>query len=290
MKKSDILLALLVSFAWGSNFIAAKYTVIEIPGLLSISLRFLLTTIILLPFTSRPKASFRDMYTLALVMGVFYLGLLYYALYLGISTSLSIIIMQLNIPISIIIARITLKEHFTLSSILGILLAFAGVITVVGSPQLPDNQDAFMLLLLSAFFCAIFNIQSRKLQSVPPLTLLCWSNLIATPHLFLMSYFIEGNPFELLEGVTYKLWIALAYSVIFASFLGIALWVYLLQKYPVHKVMPFNLLVPLFGVGLSIAILGDIPSMHIYVGAALIIGGIAISQLKNIPQITNKRF
>lgn len=290
MKRSDILIAILVAFAWGSNFIAVKYTVIEIPGLLSIALRFLLTSLLLVPFVQKPKTSFKNIYSFALIMGIFYLGLLYYGLYLGISTSLSVIIMQLNIPISIIIARITLKEHFTLSSMLGIILAFAGVITVVGAPQLTGNKTAFVMLLLAAFFCAIFNIQSRKLQSIPPLTLLAWSNLIATPHLLLMSYFLEGNPFELLEGVTIKLWGALIYSVIIAGLIGITLWIYLLQTYPVYKVMPFNLLVPLFGVSLSVIVLGDLPSNYTYIGGILIISGVALSQLRIIPFFVNKRF
>lgn len=289
MKRNDVLIAILVAFAWGSNFIAVKHTVIEIPGLLSIALRFLITSVLLVPFVPRPKINFRDLYSLALVMGVFYLGLLYYGLYLGINTSLTIIIMQLNIPISIIIARFALKEHFTLSSLLGVALAFIGVVIVVGAPQLTGNHNAFMMILMSAFFCAIFNIQSRKLQATPPLSLLCWSNLIATPHLLLMSYFIEGNPFELLQGTTSRLWIALFYSVLVASFIGISLWIYLLQSYPVHKVMPFNLLVPFFGVALSIIILGDIPSWHVFLGGAIILSGIAISQARILPLLVNKR-
>ena len=289
MKRSDIIIALLVAFAWGSNFIAVKYTVIEIPGLLSIALRFLMTALLLLPFVPRPKSNFRDIYSLALVMGVFYLGLLYYGLYLGINTSLTIIIMQLNIPISIVIARFALKEHFNLSSVLGITLAFIGVIIVVGTPHLTGNHVAFVMLLISALFCAVFNIQSRKLQMIPPLSLLCWSNLIAAPHLLLMSYFLEGNPLELLEGTTSRLWGALLYSVIVASFIGIALWIYLLQTYPVHKVMPFNLLVPFFGVSLSMLILGDIPSWHIFLGGAIILSGIAISHARILPLLVNKR-
>ncbi len=222
-------------------------------------------------------------------MGVFYLGLLYYGLYLGINTSLTIIIMQLNIPISIIIARFALKEHFTLSSILGVILAFIGVIVVVGTPQITGNHVAFVMLLISAIFCAVFNIQSRKLHAIPPLSLLCWSSLIAAPHLLLMSYFLEGNPLELLEGTTTTLWGALLYSVIVASFIGITLWIYLLQTYPIHKVMPFNLLVPFFGVSLSVVILGDIPSWHIFLGGALILSGIAISHARVLPLLVNQR-
>ncbi len=289
MKRSDILIAILVAFAWGSNFIAVKFAIIEIPGFLSIAIRFLITAIVLLPFVPRPKISFMDLYSASLIFGVFYLGLLYYGMHLGLNTSLTVILMQLNIPISVLIARFVLKEHFTLSSMIGTIIAFIGTLIVVGTPHLTGNHLAFIVILFAAFFCAIFNIKNRKLQEVPALSLVCWMSLISTPHLFIISYLIDGNPFELLEGSTYQLWIAIIYSVVVASFLGVGLWIYLLQKYPVYKVLPFNLLVPFFGVSLSILFLGDVPSWHILLGGSITICGIAINNLRTLPFLVNKR-
>lgn len=289
MKKFDIIIAVLVALTWGGSYIAIKYTVIEVPGLLSIAIRFIITSAILLPFVPKPKINFSKIYSLALVMGVFYIGLLYYGLYLGINTSLTVIIAQLNIPLSIVIARFALKEHFTLSSIIGVTLALIGVLIIVGAPQTIGNSTAFIMLLLSACFGAIFNIQVRKLDTVPPLSLLCWSNLIAAPHLLLMSYFIEGNPFQLLEGTTYKLWIALSYSIIVTG-IGIILWFRLLQIYPIHKIMPFHLLTPFFGISLSIMFLGEFPSWPVLLGGVVILSGIAITQTRILPLLINKRF
>jgi O-acetylserine/cysteine efflux transporter len=290
MKRSDILLAILVAFAWGSNFIAVRFALIEIPGFLSLAIRFLLTAIILLPFVPRPKIDFRDLYSASLIFGVFYLGLLYYAMHLGLNTSLTIILMQLNIPVSVIIARFVLKEHFTLSSIIGTAIAFIGTLIVLGTPQVTGNHLALIVILFSAFFCAIFNIQNRKFQELPALSFVCWMSLISTPHLFLMSYFIEGNPFTLLEGTTYQLWLALFYSVVVASLLGVTFWIYLLQKYPVYKVLPFNLLVPFFGISLSIMFLGDLPSWHIFLGGFITLCGIALNHIRLLPFLVNKRF
>lgn len=289
MKKIDILIAVLVSLIWGGSFIAIKYTVIEVPGLLSIAIRFLITSAILLPFAPKPKTNFRDIYSLALVLGVFYIGLLYYGLYLGVNTSLTVIIAQLNIPISIIIARFTLKEHFTLSSIIGVALALIGVIIIVGAPQTIGNPIAFIMLLFSACFSAIYNIQVRKLSTTPPLSLLCWSNLIAAPHLLLMSYFIEGNPLQLLEGTTYRLWISLFYSIVITG-AGLILWFRLLQTYSIHKIIPFQFLTPFFGISLSVIFLGELPSWPVLLGGAIILSGIAISQTRILPLLVNKRF
>jgi len=282
LKRSDIFIAILVAFAWGSNFTAVKLSIIEIPGLLSLSIRFLFTAMLLLPFAPWPKIKFKDLYIASLIFGIFYLGLLYYGLHLGLNTSLTIIMMQLNIPISILIARVVLKEKFTLKAILGIAIAFIGMVVVAGTPHITGNYFAVIVILLSSFFCAAFNIQNRKLKEVPPLSLLCWTSLIATPHLFIASYFIEGNPFELIKGATEILWWAILYSVVVSGIIGISLWIFLLQKYPVHQVLPFNLLVPFFGVAFSIMLLGDVPSWHIFVGGIITLCGIAVTQVRRL--------
>ena len=280
MRKLDILIAILVAFVWGSNFIAIKMTVIEVPGLLTLAIRFLLTAIILLPFSPKPKIKFITLYKVSLVFGVFYMGLLYYGMHLGLNTNLTIIIMQLNIPISIVIAKFFLKEDVSLKSLIGIGVAFAGMLVVIGTPHLTGNILAAISIFIASIFYALFNIQSRQFKQIPALSLLCWPCLISAPHLFLLSYFVDGNPLDLIQGVSYIAWISMAYSILISGIFGITAWIYLLQIYPVHKVLPFNLLVPFFGCSLSILILKEIPCWHILFGGVITLFGIAITQVK----------
>jgi len=290
VKKLDILFAFIVAFAWGSNFIALKYTVIEIPGLLSVAIRFAITVLLTLPFAERPtRVNFQEIYITSLILGIFYLGMLYYGIYLGLNTSLAIITSQLNIPFSVIIARFALKEHFTLSSAIGIIIAFMGMVIVVGSPHLNDDYGALLFVLFSSLFCAVFNIQSRKLNHMKPISILCWTNLIAAPHLFLMSYLLEGNPLDLLQGTSMNLWLALLYTIVISGIIGLSLWIYLIQKYPVYKVTPFNFLVPFFGISLTFLMLDEIPSWHIIGGGVVTIFGVLLSQMRVVPFMVNKR-
>ena len=288
MKKFDIFLAVVVAFAWGSSAVAVKLTILEIPSFLSLAIRFLVAALILLPFVPRPKIPFKDLYLVSVIFGVLYLGMLYYGLELGLDASLAIIVLQLNVPFSIIIARFFLNEPLTMKTIIGIALSFLGVLVVVNTPHLSGLHLAAAVILCGTFFYALFNIQNRRFKNVPALSLVCWTNLIAAPHLFLISYFTEGNPFKLFSHVTHVSLIALVYSVLVASFLSVALWVYLVQKYPINKVLPYNLLSPFFGVSLSMLFLGDKPSWHVYVGGAIILLGIAATQLK-LPFLSNKR-
>lgn len=282
MKKSDILMALLVAIVWGSNFVAIKLTLIKIPGLLSLAIRFLLTALILLPFSKIPKVPFWKLYEVSGVFGILYMGGLYYGMHLGLNTNLTIIMMQLNIPISILIAKILLKEEVNLQALIGIGVAFLGMTIVVGTPHLTGNIFAALIIGMSSFFYAYFNILSRQLKAVPALSLLCWTSLISAPHLFFFSYFLEGNPFDLVKGGGYTLWLATFYSVLISGIFGITAWISLLQRYKIHEVLPYNLLVPFFGCSLSILVLQEIPSWHIIVGGIITLLGIAVTQIKRI--------
>ena len=194
MKRVDILAAMITVIAWGSNYVAISYAVSEMPGFLSIGIRLLITSLCLAPFVPIPKIKFKDLYFVSTVFGG-YLGLLYYGLHLGINTSLTIILMQLNIPVSIIIARFMLDEKFTTLSIAGVGIAFMGAMVVVGSPAISGNAQALFFSILSAsVLCALFNVKSRQFNHIPPMSLVCWTSLIAAPQILIASLLLDGNP------------------------------------------------------------------------------------------------
>lgn len=280
MSLKDILIAIFISFIWGGNYVAMKFTTVEVPGFLSTSIRFLLTSIILIPFVKKIDIKIKKLYPISLVSGA-YIGLIYYAMHMGINTYLGIILMQLNAVFSIIIANFVLKEYPTPESSLGIVIAFLGMIIVVGAPDAVGNYLAVLVILSAAVFCAIFSIKSKILNTVPPITLIFWTNLIAFPHLLLISYLLEGNPVEFIKSTNYMFWIYLFYSIIASCIFGISLRIYLLRKYPVYKVVPFNLLIPFFGFSFTAIIEKSIPSLHILLGGIVIICGISITQIKS---------
>ena len=279
MKKLDILIAIFVTLAWGSNYVIAKLNVQEVPGFLSTAIRFLIIAIILLPFVKKPQISLSKLWTTSIIFGL-YISLVYYGLYLGLDSGLSSIIMQLNAPFSIILARFVLKEPFNFYSVLGMVIAFAGAIIVSDIQNLNNRFFSLLALFAAAWLNAAFNVRSRELSKVPALSLLCWNSMLAVPLIFIISYFIEGNPLQLLENATYVFWSSLFYTITIASLLGITGWIYLLQNYSINKIMPFNFLVPLFGVFLSILVLAEKFSWHLVIGGVLIIVGVIFSQIK----------
>lgn len=283
MTPRDIFLAIIVALAWGSNFIAVKFAIIELPAILALALRFVLTAILLLPFVKIPQVNFKKLIISAIIFGVLYLGMLYYGMRLGLNTSLAVIIMQLNVPMSLIIAQLIFHEHLTKKAIIGTAIAFMGMLVIAGTPHFSGNMLAAGIVLFSAFFNALFNIQNKQLKSVPPLSLLFWNSFISSLFLILISLITEGNPIEFIQGVKeMSTWIAIFYSALISGVLGISLWIYLLQKYPIYQVSPFNLLVPFFGVSLSVLILNEELSWYMIVGGIITIMGVGLTQVKRI--------
>ncbi len=283
MTLRDIFLAIIVALAWGSNFIAIKFAIIELPAILALSLRFTLTAFVLLPFVKKPEVEFKKLIVSAIIFGVLYLGMLYYGMRLGLNTSLAVIIMQLNVPMSVIIAQVIFNEHLTKKAILGTAIAFLGMLVIAGTPHFIGNILAAIIVFISAFFNAMFNIQNKKLKSIPPLSLLFWNSLLSAPFLVAISLITEGNPIEFIQDIKdMSTWIAIFYSALISGVLGVSLWIYLLQQYPIYQVSPFNLLVPFFGVSLSVLILKEDLSWYMIIGGMITILGVAITQVKRI--------
>lgn len=278
MTVKDTLLAILVAFLWGANYVAMKSSITDVPGFFATANRFLITALILLPFISKLNISLQKLYPISIVSGL-YIGLIYYGMHIGINTCLGIILMQLNAPFTVILARIFLKEEISLVATIGIIIAFIGMTIVVGAPSAVGNYFAVFVVFMAAIFCAVFSIQSKNLITVPPIDLIFWTHLIATPHLFLISYFLEGKPIDFWYKMSVPFWLYILYSALISCIIGIALRIYLLRKYPVYKVVPFNLLVPFFGFTFTIIFEKAFPSWHIFIGGGVLILGVAITQI-----------
>lgn len=64
-------------------------------------------------------------------------------------------------------------------------------------------------------------------------------------------------------------WISLLYLGVIANGLGYWIWAHMLARYPVSRIAPFSLGVPIVGMAAGIIILGESVSMLQWIGAAL---------------------
>jgi O-acetylserine/cysteine efflux transporter len=70
------------------------------------------------------------------------------------------------------------------------------------------------------------------------------------------------------------------YSALIASIVGHGLLYFLVQRHPVSRITPFLLLTPVIAIALGFAFRGETPGPLLYVGGAMVLGGVLVVALR----------
>lgn len=281
MPLSGILAVLAVVLLWGMNFVAVKIAVTEVPPLFVTALRFLILACALTPFLRVPPGQMRRLLEYAVIMGVCHFGVMFYAIrFVDVSTTA--IALQTNTPFSVLLAWLMLGENFGKWRMAGMGLAFLGVVVLVGGPGGRGDLLPVALLVFAAISWALGNVRSKQMKDVPVFTQIAWMAVIACPMLFGLSWTLESNQIADLQQSTYRFWISLVYMTVGSSISAYGLWYYLLKRYDVTAVAPYNLLVPLVAVTGGVTIMGDALTTTKLAGGAMILSGVTLIQFREI--------
>ena len=131
MKTQDIFLVLFMNLAFGASFISAKIGVLEFPPFLFTSMRFLIIALILLPFLKIHKSQMFNIMLISIFGGALHFSFFYLALDNSTHISSVAILLQLATPFSTILSVIFLGEIIKWRRMLGIFLAFSGVVILI---------------------------------------------------------------------------------------------------------------------------------------------------------------
>ena len=98
--------------------------------------------------------------------------------------------------------------------------------------------------------------------------------------LLLVSLLVEPGALAALGEAGPRAWIGVSYSALVASLLGHGVYFLLLQRHPVAQLTPWMLLTPLLAVVLGVVFWGDEPGVQLWIGGALVLGGVATIALR----------
>lgn len=275
MQIRDAFLAILVVCIWSTNFIAGKFALEIAPPLFVTFLRFSLTALVLVPFVRVPKGHFKPIFFMTFTLGLLHFGLIMVALQ-KLDASTSAIGIQCGVPFSLLLSAIFLKEKMKIQHLIGIIIAFIGVLILIGEPNIFENRFSFFLLIVAAFSWAVSNLQSRSLKEINPFSLNAYFSLFFAPQLLIVSLLFEDAPFSSLDNITFKFTFSILYMVLITTVVAYTLWYKLIGKYNVSLVAPFNLLGPVFGVIMSYLLLGEHIGMMKIIGGSIIITGVSL--------------
>tara|TARA_E500000331_G_C16917777_1_gene566338 strand:- start:89 stop:676 length:588 start_codon:yes stop_codon:yes gene_type:complete len=184
---------------------------------------------------------------------------------------------MLEVPFGIIIAFFLLKEIPTTKNIVGLIIAFIGVFILTGAPNLEGKYIGVVLVLSGSFTWALGAVIAKPLsKKIGAFALMTWLCVFSGPMLLLASLIFDGNPMTYFLSANLNSWLTIIFLGFFMQPIGYAAWYYVLKKYPINKVMPVLLMLPVTGLLTSIFLLGEDPPKQVFLGGFVIILGVGL--------------
>lgn len=274
-----LLLAFLIVSIWGSNFVAIKLALRELPPLLLCTLRFTFVALPAVFFLPRPAISLRQLLLYGFTMFGFQFGFMFLGMKLGVSAGLASLILQFQVFVTLGLAVVFLKETVSVLQIAGALVATAGFVVVGWHTGGDVTLAGFICLLLAAVSWAIGNFTSKRLGKVNPVALVVWGSLPVAGAMAIVSLLVEGPTLvgHSLQHISLTAVLATAYIVYLSTHVAYSLWSWLLSHHPATVVTPFALLVPVIGLLASALFLGEPLPAWKFLAAAFVIAGLALT-------------
>lgn len=273
-----LLLALLVVAIWGSNFVAIKLALADLPPLLLCALRFVGVSLPLVFFVPRPAVTWPQLLTYGFTMFAAQFALMFLGMKLGLPAGLASLVLQFQVFVSLALSVALLGERVRGVQVAGALVAAGGFALVALHTGGDVTAAGLVCVLLSATSWGFANVTSRRLGKVNPLALVVWGGLVVPLPMGLASLAFEGRA-AVWHGLTHAgpvAWLSLAYTVYLSTLVAYSIWSWLLARHPASTVTPFTLLVPVFGMVTSAFFLGEaLPGWKLQ-AAALVIAGLVL--------------
>ena len=276
MSFRDILIAISVPILLGFGFVIAKPAMEYFPPYLLMGMRFTIPALILVWWFPIPKGLFLDLFKVSFIGNTLQYGLTYNGLNI-IDASSAVLLIQLEVPFGILIAFFLLKEIPSIKNIIGLVIAFFGVFILTGAPNLEGKYFGVLLTLSGAFTWSLGAVMAKPLsKKIGAFALMTWLAVFSGPMLILISAIVNGNPIQYILIANFNSWLTVLYLGFFMQPAAYGAWYYVLSKYPVNKVMPVLLLLPITGLITAIFLLGEDPPKQVFLGGTVIVFGVGM--------------
>ena len=245
----NIYLPYLFVFFWSSAFISGQFIVQSASPFAALSFRFLIVSIcfLLFSFYFREKILVNlNLIIQAAVTGIlfhgFYLGGVFFSYSIGLSATLSALIVGLQPILTNILSGPILKERVTLVQWLGIILGFIGTVLVIGY----DIGNTIPIIGILASIVALLGattatIWQKKFTNKITLSVNNFYQAIAAAlFLILISYLFEIS----FINFDNKFILSMGWQIIMVSFGAYAILMYLIKTGTASKTSNLFFLIP----------------------------------------------
>jgi O-acetylserine/cysteine efflux transporter len=280
-----LFLALGVMAIWGTNFVTMRWVLDEVTPLTFASLRFLLVSLPLIFFIPRPAIPLRLLIGYGLTAFSMQFAFIFLAVWLGMPVGLVSLVVQSQVFFTLLLALLIHQVRPTVGQVVGVSLGASGIAWVGLDLGQSMPLIAFGATLLAALSWSVGNTFIKSMGSVSAIPLVIWASLVSALSLLPFSFLIEGiapwqRAADLLWAGDTVFWGSLLFNAIGASLLGYGGWAWLLRRHPAPLVVPFTLLVPVFGMGSAALLLNEAISPTAWPGIVLVFLGLGLTQIR----------
>lgn len=271
---------LMIDLLWAINMVAIKELVAVIPPLLAVTLRYVVLLVACAMHVRIVPGRMGLLLLAGLIGGAVQFGLGAYAFKITTNLSALAIAGQLGVPLSLILAVVIDGERIAWRRTLGIVLAIAGVMTLVFDPRIVDERLGVLLTFAASACWAVSTLLLKRLSGISVLTIYAWQALVSIPLLLLASLWLEPGGVAALPQVPLGIFGWVVYSALAASLIGHGGLAWLVQRFPVTQITPFTLATPVLSVVVVVLWYGTPVTPLMWVGGCMTLAGVAIITLR----------
>lgn len=275
-------LATLATFLWGGNSVFIKLGLQDMPPVAMAGARFVIGALVVLValwvsgVSPRvPRSEWKGLCGLLVIFVAQILLLNYGTDYT--TASRSTVLMNSYPLFTAVFAHLFVRDLLTPSTVLGLTVAFGGVVLLFFDDlDLQGTATLFgdLLVLLSAVLLGVRTIILKRLvHDLHPYQVLFWQATMSLPVFAVLSFAVER---EARFALTTNAVAAVLYQGFIVAGVCFILWIFLLQRHSASRVGVFGFITPLSGVLLSNLILGEEISWVILVSVAMVATGAVV--------------
>jgi drug/metabolite transporter (DMT)-like permease len=277
----------LATLFWSGNFVAGRALRDVIDPVTLNFVRWLLALLLMVPFVWRGTAAhlpvLRREWRLILVLGATGIAAFHTLVYLALQTTTAtnaILILSLSPIVTLFGSAIMGIERVTRGQIAGAAVSIlgAGVLITRGDVGgiLADGLHAGDLwMVVAVVLWAAYSLMLRRRPADLPQTVALTAS-IAVALAMLVPLLILFAPTPVAALVSVPVLLSIGYMAIFASAIAFLFWSHGVARLGPARAGQYVNLMPIFGAALSFAVLGEAPTLAQYIGAALVLSGLAL--------------
>ncbi len=272
----------IVYIVWGSTYLAIRVTVETMPPLLSSGVRFSIAGAVMLGVLSLHR---RVRPTRAQLLSALLVGMLLPGANAVVSvaeqevpSNLAALLIA-SVPLWVLLMRRTSGEPVSVAGIGAVLVGFAGVALLLQPGE--QSEGASVLALGACVFAALMwasgSFASPRLRMHgDPLVAAAWQMLLGGA-VILASGLAVGEAGDVdLDALSTRSVVALAYLVVFGSWIAFTAYAWLLQNAPISRVATYAYVNPVVAIVLGFLILDELITPITLAGAAIIVVSVAL--------------